>query len=100
MVLIAGYLGSGKTTVLNNLLRSVGDKRVTVFENEFALEFGIEIELLSEGKNASVQELYDFGNGCVCCSLSGEFKTSLASLSSDETDLVLIELTGIADPRP
>lgn len=102
VVILTGYLGSGKTTLLNNLLKQTSGKRVAVFENEFALEYGIEMELLSEKDQVKVnlQEIYDFGGGCVCCSLSGEFRASLAQISPEETDLVLVELTGVADPRP
>ena len=96
-----GYLGSGKTTLLNRLSRQLKleGKKVTVFENEFALEFGIELELIKDRETSSIEEVFDFGNGCVCCSLSSEFKHSLANLPST-TEAVLVELTGIADPRP
>lgn len=98
-----GFLGAGKTTLLNQIVSRVTDKRVAVVENEYALAFGLERKLLSAtAEGLLVDELYEFGNGCICCSLKGEFVQTLERLvyRKEALDLLIIELTGMADPGP
>jgi G3E family GTPase len=92
---IGGYLGAGKTTMLNHLLRTAGDLRLAVVVNDFG-ELGIDAELISS-KDGDVISLV---NGCVCCSLSDSLATTLAELQRrrDAIDHLVIEASGVSDP--
>jgi G3E family GTPase len=71
--IISGFLGAGKTTLIQKLLKEAlsGDKTVLI-ENEFG-EIGIDAGFLQE----SGVEIREMNSGCICCSLVGDFKTSL-----------------------
>ena len=60
--LLTGFLGAGKTTVLNNLLGMMPDKRNVVIENEFG-KASVDGSLITQ----SYSELYELSNGCICC---------------------------------
>lgn len=91
--LINGLLGSGKTTVLLNLLEQRTKKdKVVVLVNEFG-EIGIDGDLLSK-KGADVVEL---PNGCICCTLTSDLRSQIATIAQDFCpDQLFIEPTGIA----
>ena len=97
VTILTGFLGSGKTTLLNQLIRNNPDCKIAVIENEFG-EINIDSDLVVN-KDGSVFEL---SNGCVCCSLNGELVETLQMLveRQDKIDHLIIETTGIADPRP
>jgi len=97
VTILTGFLGAGKTTVLNQLIRQQTNKRIAVIENEFG-EINIDSDLVIN-KDGSVFEL---SNGCVCCSLNGELTETLYMLleRQDKIDYLIIETTGIADPGP
>eukprot|EP01083_Nonionella_stella_P099026 278515_1 len=100
--LITGFLGAGKTTLLNHILSHppAHAPRLAVIENEFALEFGVENELLQLDNDDQLLEVFEFGQGCICCSSATEFMNALSSVSRDRIDHVLVETTGLADPGP
>ncbi|CEP08272.1 hypothetical protein [Parasitella parasitica] len=114
VTIITGFLGSGKTTLLNQILDKnhhlTGDKRlrIAVIENEFAAAFGIENEILHQDKIEDMQNLYEFGMGCVCCSSSGELINALVEIAmrnehepeDKRIQHVVLETTGLADPTP
>lgn len=112
VTVITGFLGSGKTTLLNNILNanhhSKNKKRIAVIENEFAAAFGIENEILHQDKIEDIQNLYEFGMGCVCCSSSGELINALVEIAmrngheppEKAIQHVILETTGLADPTP
>ncbi len=95
VTIITGFLGSGKTTFLNHLLKKYGESRFAIIENEFG-ELGIDKDLL-DCDNLPVYELI---NGCICCTLNEDFFRALQLIieSSHKIDHLLIETTGIADP--
>jgi G3E family GTPase len=97
VTVLTGYLGAGKTTVLNRILSDPGGRRYGVIVNEFG-EIGIDGELVV-GTDDDVVEL---SNGCLCCSVRGDLIGALDTLlrRSDELDAILIETTGLADPAP
>ena len=96
VILISGFLGSGKTTFLRRLLSWPGQLAGTVvLVNEFG-QIGIDGEML-EGYNTPVFEL---ANGCICCTLQGDLMRSLDGIVSQlQPKRLLVEATGVADTR-
>ena len=90
--IISGFLGAGKTTLIQKLLKEalVGSK-VVLIENEFG-EIGIDSGFLQE----SGVEIREMNSGCICCSLVGDFKTSLQEVLAAYTpDRIIIEPSGV-----
>jgi G3E family GTPase len=97
VTVITGFLGTGKTTLLNRILTENHGKRIAVIENEFG-EIGIDHQLVIQ----SDEEIFELNNGCICCRVRGDLIRILAKLAQrrDKFDTVLIETTGMADPGP
>lgn len=97
VTIISGFLGSGKTTLLLRLLAETAERglRPGVLMNELG-RLDVDGSILEEHAGAAVQKLLD---GCVCCSKKGELKSALRTISEREPDLILIELTGVANPE-
>ncbi len=97
VTLLTGYLGAGKTTLLNRILSQQHGKRFAVIVNEFGA-IGIDSELIVGASD----NLYEMSNGCICCTVQGDFiKTLYGSMRAPEPfDAILIETTGLADPAP
>ncbi len=95
VTIITGFLGSGKTTFLNHLLKKYSNTRFAIIENEFG-ELGVDGNLLYQ-ENIPVFELV---NGCICCSLSTDFYNALQLIHEKHSNIdhLLVETTGIADP--
>ena len=102
VTLLTGFLGAGKTTLLNHFLRHHADASVAILENEFGAA-NIDGALLQRGESVQVIEL---SNGCVCCSVRGEFRAALTGLLARRAagelqfERLIIETTGLADPAP
>ncbi|PJG58776.1 CobW family GTP-binding protein [Aeromonas cavernicola] len=102
VTLLTGFLGAGKTTLLNYFLRHHRGAPLAILENEFG-GANIDGALIEGGEGVSVVEL---GNGCVCCSVRGEFATALSDLLDRRAqgeiafERIIIEATGLADPGP
>lgn len=100
--LLTGFLGSGKTTVLNGLLRRPELARTVVIINEFG-EIGLDHELVE----SSTEDMVLLKSGCLCCTIRGDLVDALRGLMARRIagriasfDRVLIETTGLADPAP
>lgn len=95
---ITGFLGSGKTTLVNHILHHEHGKKIAVIVNEFG-EIGIDGQLVVQEDQA---ELVEFNNGCLCCTVRGDLIETLERLQTraDNLDGILIETTGLADPAP
>ena len=95
ITVIGGYLGSGKTTLVNHLLRNADGKRLAVLVNEFG-ELPIDADLI-EGQEGDVIAL---AGGCVCCSYGDDLTSTLIDLTESEAkpDHVLLEASGVAIP--
>ena len=91
---ITGFLGSGKTTFLNNLLKHHSSSKNLVIENEFG-KVNIDAKLITE----KIDEVVELTNGCMCCSLDNELIEVLAHIIKKENKPhnVFIETAGIAD---
>lgn len=102
VTLLTGFLGSGKTTLLNYFLAQSDNAPVAILENEFGA-VNIDGALLRGGENVNVVEL---SNGCVCCSVRGEFTAALREMLEKRAagklkfDRLIVETTGLADPAP
>ena len=92
---ISGYLGAGKTTLINRLLSSPGSERLCIIVNDFG-ELDIDAEILRRGDGITLS----LANGCVCCSASaGLFKAFDTVLRLDPLPCrILLEASGVADP--
>jgi G3E family GTPase len=98
VTVITGYLGSGKTTLLNHILSQQHGRKVAVIVNEFG-EVGIDGQLIVQDDD---EELIEFNNGCLCCTVRGDLIDTITKLQqrAGELDAILIETTGLADPAP
>lgn len=107
VTVLTGYLGSGKTTLVNHILtdKSHG-KKLAIVENEFG-DVGIDDALMA--KNAKVQieeEIIEMMNGCICCTVRQDLVVVLNKFARRiesgnlKLDGVIIETTGMADPAP
>ncbi|GBU07005.1 GTP-binding protein [Bacteroidales bacterium] len=95
VTIITGYLGSGKTTLINNIIRQYPAKRFAIIVNEFG-DIGIDGDLIAGTK----EQIYELNNGCICCSIHSDFRQTIEGLLKNGRvfDHLLIETTGIADP--
>lgn len=96
LIIITGFLGSGKTTVLMGLAQYLGrnlqPKDIVIIENEIG-EANVDGRLLGE----TAYEVRDLTAGCICCTLSGEFIFAMEEIRRDiDPQWLLIEATGIA----
>jgi G3E family GTPase len=95
---VTGFLGSGKTTLINRILREQHGRKLAVIVNEFG-EISIDGQLVIHDDK---QQLVEFNNGCLCCTVRGDLVETLGRLQAraGTLDGILIETTGLADPAP
>ncbi|MGV7217204.1 CobW family GTP-binding protein [Bradyrhizobium sp. UFLA05-112] len=95
VLLVAGFLGAGKTTVVNHLLAHAGGRRIAAVVNDFGA-INIDAELITGAADGVVS----LANGCICCSLEGDLLRTLAVLlrRDPRPDVIAIETSGVADP--
>jgi G3E family GTPase len=95
VVLVAGFLGAGKTTVVNHLLAHADGRRIAAVVNDFGA-INIDAELITGAADGVVS----LSNGCICCSLEGDLLRTLAVLlrRDPRPELIVIETSGVADP--
>ncbi len=102
ITLITGYLGSGKTTLINYLLKNAGGYKMAVIVNDIG-EVNIDADLIEKGGVVAGKDdnLVALQNGCICCTLKKDLIEQLASLvRSRKFDHILIEASGICEPIP
>ncbi len=102
VTVVTGFLGSGKTTLIRELLRRPEGANTAVVINEYG-EVGIDNALLRASSDATVL----LGNGCLCCTVRTDLQESLRTLFADRArgavpsfERVIIETSGLADPGP
>jgi G3E family GTPase len=97
VTVLTGYLGDGKTTLLNRILKENHGQRYAVIFNEFG-DIGIDNDLVVAGD----EEIFEMNNGCICCTVRGDLIRILDGLMKrrGQFSSILIETTGLADPAP
>ena len=97
VTVLTGFLGSGKTTLVNHLLTGSHGLRIGVIVNEFGA-IGIDDRLIVNRTGT----LVELANGCVCCTMQGDLLRALGEMAGGGPDLeyILVETTGLADPAP
>lgn len=95
VTVIGGYLGAGKTTLVNHLLRNAAGRRLAVLVNDFG-DLPIDADLIE----AQSEDLISIAGGCVCCSFGSDLMGALMKLAQREPapDHVLLETSGVALP--
>ncbi|KAK9451240.1 CobW/HypB/UreG, nucleotide-binding domain-containing protein [Limtongia smithiae] len=101
LTIVTGYLGAGKSSLLNNIMRQT-DKKIAVIMNEFGDSVDIEKSLTVSDGADKYTEWLELGNGCLCCSVKDTGVAALESLmeKKGKFDYILLETTGLADPGP
>jgi G3E family GTPase len=103
VTVLAGFLGAGKTTILNHVLRNREGLRVAVLVNDMS-EINIDADLVRDGGadlSRTDETLVELTNGCICCTLRDDLLSEVRRLAAEgRFDYLLIEATGIAEPLP
>ena len=96
VTVIGGYLGSGKTTLINKVISEDHGLKLALLINDFG-DVNIDASLI-ESQDGDVLSL---SNGCVCCTLSDDFSQAMEQIqnSSHKFDRVVIEMSGIGEPH-
>ena len=95
VTIVGGYLGAGKTTLINNMLRNASGQRLAILVNEFG-ELPIDEDLIE----AQSDEMISLAGGCICCSFGDNLVEALVSLSKLDPapDHIVVEASGVAIP--
>ena len=101
VTVLSGYLGAGKTTILNQLLANREGRRLAVIVNDMS-EVNIDSQLIQDGGFSRTEEkLVELTNGCICCTLREDLMIEVERLvKQGNIDGLVIESTGIAEPIP
>ena len=98
VTVLSGYLGAGKTTMVNHLLANPGDRRIAVILNDMG-EVNVDAELVARENDE--EGIVDLSNGCICCRLQDDLLSEAAALAeSRQFDYLLVESSGISEPIP
>src|ERR1700716_1539733 len=97
VTVLTGFLGDGKTALLNHILTAQHGKRIAIIENEFG-EVGVDQGLVIGAE----EEIFEMNNGCICCTVRGDLIRILGNLMTrrDKFDRIVLETTGLANPGP
>lgn len=95
VVIVSGFLGAGKTTLMRHLLTAEHGMKIAAMVNDFAA-LNIDAALISDVSDDTTA----LANGCICCSLSGGVARSLAEVvaRAEPVEAILVEASGVSDP--
>ncbi len=98
IVIITGYLGSGKTTLMQNILKQE-QRKIALIVNDMG-SINIDASILNKTGNRVAQvEMVEMQNGCICCTLRDEFMAEIERLSADNSiEAIFVEASGISEP--
>ncbi|MBB6633342.1 GTP-binding protein [Cohnella thailandensis] len=102
VTVLSGYLGAGKTTILNHVLNNRDGLKVAVIVNDLS-EVNVDADLVRDGGGLSRTEekLVEMSNGCICCTLRDDLLKEVERLAKERKfDYILIESTGVGEPLP
>ncbi len=102
VLLLTGYLGSGKTTLVNRILSNKKGIRFAVIVNDIG-EVNIDATLIQQGGIVGQQDdsLVALQNGCICCTLKTDLMKQIVEIMKmDKFDYIVIEASGICEPEP
>ena len=101
IILLTGYLGAGKTTLVNHILSNEQGIRAAVIVNDIG-EVNVDASLIADGGLSQVDgDLIPLTNGCICCTLADDLAKQLSDLAaSTDVDYIIIEASGICEPIP
>ena len=103
VTIITGFLGSGKTTLISQLMQNPLGKRLAVIVNEFG-DVGVDGQILKGCAipNCPEENIMELANGCICCTVADDFIPTIEALMSlsAQPEHILIETSGLALPKP
>ena len=102
ILLLTGYLGSGKTTLVNRILKNEKGIRFAVIVNDIG-EVNIDATLIQQGGMVGKKDdsLVALQNGCICCTLKTDLMQQIVEIMKmDKFDYIVIEASGICEPEP
>ncbi len=103
VTVITGFLGSGKTTLIRQLMQNPGGKRLAIVVNEFG-DVGVDGEILKSCAipDCPAENIMELANGCICCTVADDFIPTIEALMAldPRPDHILIETSGLALPKP
>ncbi len=97
VLVLVGFLGSGKTTLINNLLSNTKGVKIACIVNDFS-KVNIDSRLLLK----ATEDIVELSNGCICCTLRGDLLEAITKITERESkvDYIVVESTGIGEPLP
>ncbi len=98
IVIITGYLGSGKTTLMQNILKQE-QRKIALIVNDMG-SINIDASILNKtGNHVAQVEMVEMQNGCICCTLRDEFMAEIERLSENKSiEAIFVEASGISEP--
>jgi G3E family GTPase len=96
ITILTGFLGSGKTTLVNQIIKQNPNTRFGLIINEFG-EVGIDGQILDNPK----EEIMEISNGCLCCVVRSDLVEAIQKMvNTGKVDYIIIETSGLAEPEP